>query len=221
MRLFFALIVGTIALGGVAHAQTGGSAAADDKGYVEGVAQSAFGNVTSQSCGVEAGFTVAPRLQIFVEAGKTRDVSTKAIGAAAQVIAGALAQTQSGVGFSVKQPVTFAAAGIRFSLFPAGESTVRPYLLAGVGAARVTQDVKFFVGGSDVTASLQQDPYQIVLGSDLSGSVTKPMFEVGGGVAVPVWKQLLLDFQVRLGRILAEDEAITVGRAGLGIGIRF
>jgi len=44
---------------------------------------------------------------------------------------------------------------------------------------------------------------------------------VGGGVAVPVWKQLVVDFQVRFGRILAEDEAIIVGRAGLGIGIRF
>jgi opacity protein-like surface antigen len=220
MRLFFALIVSTTALGGIAHAQTGASAATDDNGYVVAVGQSAFSNVTSQSFGVEAGFTLAPRLQVFVEAGKIRDVSTKAIGSAAQVIAGALAQTQSGVGFSVKEPVTFAAAGVRFSLVP-GESRVRPYVLAGVGAAKVTQDVKFFVGGSDVTANLQQDPYQVVLGSDLSGSFTKPMLEVGGGVAVPIWKHLLLDFQGRLGRILAEDEAITVGRVGLGIGVRF
>src|SRR4030095_2158365 len=45
------LIVGAsgLVVGGVASAQT------TDRGYVEGVAQSAFGNVTSQSYGVEFG----------------------------------------------------------------------------------------------------------------------------------------------------------------------
>jgi outer membrane protein with beta-barrel domain len=221
MRLLSALIVSTIALGGVAHAQTGAPAAAADNGYVEAVGQSAFGNVTSQSFGVEAGFTVASQLQVFVEAGKTRDVATTALGSNAQKIAGELAVTQTNVAFSVKEPVTFAAAGVRYSLFPPGDSKARPYLMAGLGIASVTQEVAFTVAGTDVTSTLSQSPYFIVLGSDLSGSFTKPMFVFGGGVAYPVWKQLLFDFQFRLGRILAEDEAITVGRVGLGIGVRF
>jgi opacity protein-like surface antigen len=216
MRLVFALLVSTIALAGVAHAQTGATA---DKGYVEAVGQSSFGNVTSQNFGAEVGFTIAPHLQVFAEIGKTRDVATTALGSNAQRMAGALIAVDPNTSYSVKEPVTFGAIGLRFLVPVSGKA--QPYLLGGGGIAKVTPDVKFFVGGSDVTANLQQAPYYLVLGSDLSGSSTKPMFVVGGGVAYPVWKQLLLDFQVRFGRILAEDEAITVGRAGLGIGIRF
>ena len=47
-----------------------------DHGYVEGVIQSAFGNVTSQSYGAEVGFTVRPNLQVFGEVGRVRDVAT-------------------------------------------------------------------------------------------------------------------------------------------------
>jgi opacity protein-like surface antigen len=216
MRLVFALLVSTIALAGVAHAQTGATA---DKGYVEAVGQSSFGNVTSQNFGAEVGFTIAPHLQVFAEIGKTRDVATTALGSNALRMAGALIAVDPNTSYSVKEPVTFGAIGLRFLVPVSGKA--QPYLLGGGGIAKVTPDVKFFVGGSDVTANLQQAPYYLVLGSDLSGSSTKPMFVVGGGVAYPVWKQLLLDFQVRFGRILAEDEAITVGRAGLGIGIRF
>jgi len=199
MRLVFALLVSTIALGGVAHAQTGATA---DKGYVEAVGQSSFGNVTSQNFGAEVGFTIAPHLQVFAEIGKTRDVATTALGSHAQRMAGALIAVDPNTSYSVKEPVTFGAFGLRFLVPVAGKA--QPYLLGGGGIAKVTPDVKFFVGGSDVTANLQQAPYYLVLGSDLSGSSTKPMFVVGGGVAYPVWKQLLLDFQVRFGRIFAD-----------------
>jgi len=218
MRLVFALIVSTIAFGGVARAQTGAPAAAE-KGYVEAVGQSSFGNVTSQNFGAEVGFTIAPHLQVFAEIGKTRDVATSALGSNAQRMAGALTAIDPTASFSVKEPVTFGTFGVRYLVPVSGKA--QPYVLGGGGIAKVTPDVKFFAGGSDVTANLQQAPYYVVLGSDLSGSSTKPMFVVGGGVAVPVWKQLVFDFQVRFGRILAEDEAIMVGRAGLGIGIRF
>ena len=53
MRSFVMLTLGLLALGRVAHAQS-----AAGKGYVEGVAQSAFGNVTSQSYGAEGGFAL-------------------------------------------------------------------------------------------------------------------------------------------------------------------
>src|SRR6267142_2769485 len=191
MRLVFALLVSTIALGGVAHAETGATA---DKGYVEAVGQSSFGNVTSQNFGAEVGFTIAPHLQVFAEIGKTRDVATTALGSHAQRMAGALIAVDPNTSYSVKEPVTFGAIGLRFLVPVSGKA--QPYLLGGGGIAKVTPDVKFFVGGSDETANLQQAPYYLVLGSDLAGSSTKPMFVVGGGVAYPVWKQLLLDFQV-------------------------
>jgi opacity protein-like surface antigen len=134
-------------------------------------------------------------------------------------MAAVVAALDPNTSYSVKEPVTFGALGLRYLLSVSGKA--QPYVLAGGGIAKVTRDVRFFAGGSDVTSNLQQAPYYLVLGSDLSGSATKPMFVVGGGVAYPVWKQLVLDFQVRFGRIFAEDEAITVGRAGLGIGLKF
>jgi hypothetical protein len=216
MRSFVILTVGMLACGRVANAQS--SASKPGNGYVEAVAQSAFGNVTSQSYGAEAGVTVFPNVQIFVEAGQTRNVATTAFSAAAQTIAGALSQTQANAGFSVKEPVTFGAVGARF-LIPVADSKVQPYVMAGGGIAKVSQNATFTVGGTDVTGNLAQ--FNIVLGSDLSGSFSKPMFVLGGGVTYPLWQQLIADFQFRFGRILAEDGGINVTRAGIGIGVRF
>ena len=216
MRVAMAGVLVWIAFSGVVHAQS--AAPPPDKGYVEVVAQSAFGNVTSQSYGVELGFNVLPTLQVFVEAGQTRNVATSRLGTDAQKIAGGLSQTQAGVGYSVKEPVTFGAASVRF-LIPVTGSKAQPYVLAGVGMAKVKQDVVFTVGGNDVTSTLPS--LGVVLGTDLSGEFTKPMFVFGGGVAYPVWQQVIVDAQFRFGRILAEGSAINVSRAGLGLGVRF
>ncbi len=215
MRRFVILILGTLALSSVAHAQSATPSAS--KGYVEGVAQSAFGNVTSQSFGLELGFTVAPKLQVFVDAGRVHNTAPSDMGPSAQVIAGFLSQTQSNVTFSSKQPVTFGLAGVRY-LIPSS-AKVEPYVLAGGGVAQVKKDVTFAVAGSDVTGSLEQ--YGVVLGTDLSGSETKPMLTVGAGVVWPVWQRLVVDFQYRYGRVFTSDQGLNVSRAGIGIGVRF
>jgi hypothetical protein len=216
MRSCVALAVGMLTLAGVASAQTPASASYTDHGYVEGVIQSAFGNVTSQSFGAEVGFTVMPNIQVFAEVGKVRDAATASIGTAAQIIAAGLSQTQANVAFRVKEPVTFGVAGLKFVVPTAG--TLRPYVLAGGGVASVKQDVAFTVGGTDVTSNLPQ--LGVTLGSDLSGTFTKPMVVVGAGAMWP-WQRLVVDLQYRFGRIFAEDEGINVSRAGIGIGVRF
>jgi opacity protein-like surface antigen len=217
MRLGVIVTLGTLALGGVAHAQSA-SAPAATRGYVEAVAQSAFGNVTSQSYGGEIGITVRPNLQVFVEGGQTRDVATAELSAAALIMAGALSQAATGSAFTVREPVSFGAAGVKW-LVPMQGSKVQPYVMAGAGIASVKQDVKFTVNGTDVTSNIQQ--YGIVLGSDLSGSFSKPMLVLGAGVTYPMWQRLVLDLQFRFGRIFAEDAGINVSRLGLGIGFRF
>src|SRR5258708_35362298 len=78
----------------LAQARAQPAAPAPSKGYVEVVAQSAFGNVTSQSFGGELGITVLPSLQIFVDAGRVNNVATAEIGAAAAKIGGYLSRTQ-------------------------------------------------------------------------------------------------------------------------------
>ncbi len=217
MRSFVALAIGMLALSGVANAQTS-PAPAVDRGYAEVNLQSAFGNVTSQSFGAEVGVTLMPNLQVFGEVAKVRDVATTGIGAAAQLIAGFLSQTQTNVTFSVKEPVTFAVAGVKYTIPTTG--TIHPYVLGGAGMATVTQDVAFTVGGSDITSALAST-YGVQLGTDLSGSFTKPMIVVGGGVMWPAWQRLVVDVQFRFGRILAEDGGINVSRAGIGVGVRF
>jgi opacity protein-like surface antigen len=220
MRIFVCVAAATLALGGVARAQPPAASAGErDRGYAEVVLQSAFGNVTSQNFGAEVGVTIVKHVQVFAEVGKTRDVATPALGANAQRIAAHLSTVDPNVSFSVKEPVTFGVLGVRFLLPVPGR--VQPYVLGGAGIAKVTQSVKFFSGGTDVTANLAQPPYYTVLGTDLTGDFTKPVFVVGGGVAYPIWQRILLDFQFRFGRIMAEDDAITVGRAGLGVGVRF
>jgi opacity protein-like surface antigen len=218
MRLSVVFMLGTLASSGVASAQSAPPPAS--KGYVEGVAQSALSNVTSQSFGGELGVTVMPNVQVFVEAGMVHNVATPDISTSAQQIAGALSQTQTNVLYSVKQPVTFGVAGVKYVVPMTGKA--QPYLMGGGGLAKVKQDVTFTVGGTDVTGNLSQGQYgNITLGSDLSGSFTKPMFVVGGGVAWPVWQQVVIDFQYRYGRIFADDGGISVSRAGIGIGVHF
>ena len=79
------------------------------------MAQSAFGNVTSQSYGGEFGYALWRDTQVFVEGGIIRNVATPSLSGGAQTIAGALTQLQSEpVAYSVKQPVTFFAAGVRY-----------------------------------------------------------------------------------------------------------
>src|SRR5437868_5252815 len=66
-------------------------------------AQSAFGNVTSQAFGLEAAFTVASSIDVFLEAGRAVDAAPASTGQGAQVIAGNLAATQANVGFTVAE----------------------------------------------------------------------------------------------------------------------
>jgi opacity protein-like surface antigen len=179
---------------------------------VEGVAQSAFGNQTSQAYGAEAGITVSRKLQVFVEGGTVRNAAPASQGTAAQAVASGL-----GAAYTAKAPVTFGAGGIKY-LIPV-TSKAQPYILAGAGAARVTQDVHFFVAGSDVTSNVTQ--LGAVLGTDLSGSQTKPMVSVGAGVVWPVWQRVIIDLQFRYGRVFLPDQGLNLSRAGIGIGYRF
>jgi opacity protein-like surface antigen len=187
-------------------------------GYVEGIVQSAFGNVTSQSFGGEVGFAVRPALQVFVEAGKIRDTAPSSLGPTAQIIAGYLTQTQSGaVSYSVEQPATFALGGIRYVI--PYDDEIQPYVVGGAGVAHYTRAVGFSVGGTDVTDTIGQ--YGVALGTDLSGSSNKAMVTVGGGVVWNVASPLFVDLQYRYGRIFASGGGINVSRGGIGVGVRF
>jgi opacity protein-like surface antigen len=213
---------GAIVLSGVADAQTRTAAAppspAVEKGYVEGVAQSAFGNVTTQSYGVELGATVRHDLQVFAEFGRIKNVADTTFTGGAGAIANALAQLQpAAVGFSARRPVIFFAGGVKYR--PPTTLKVQPYVLGGFGFATVKNDVAFTLAGSETSASALAQ--YVTFGSDLSGQSTKPLLTLGAGVTWPIWQALLLDFQYRFGRIFTDEQATTTNRAGIGFGVRF
>ena len=214
VRRCAAMTIAGVLLGAAAEAQTADAG----KGYAEFVAQSAFGNVTSQNYGAEFGFTVTPSIQIFLEVGHTLNVATAEISAAAQTMAGALSQSQSNVSYSVKQPQTFGVGGVRY-LLPIGGQKLLPYVALGFGLAKVSNDATFAVAGSDVTSNMSQ--YGIVLGSDLTGGFTKPMLTFGGGVSYTAWRSLVFDVQDPYGHVFAEGQSIDTNRVGLGFGFRF
>jgi opacity protein-like surface antigen len=97
---------------------------------------------------------------------------------------------------------------------PVPSSKVGPYVLVGGGVAKVKRDVTFSTPAGDVSQF-------VTIGRDLSGSETKGMLSVGGGVEVPVWHGLIIDLQYRYGRVFTSDEGLNVHRAGAGIGVRF
>jgi opacity protein-like surface antigen len=214
MRRVLGVAVGLILIANRAGAQTPAPAA--DRGYVMGVADSSFGNVTSQSFGAEIGVTVRPEIQVFGSFGNVRDVSTSEISAGAATVAGALAQLQPGaVTYSVKEPVTFFMGGVRYRIQV--KAPVQPYVNGGMGVASVSKNVTFSIGGVEASSAISQ---LVTLGSDISGDESAVMFSVGGGVVWPAWRQLILDLHFNYGRVSA-DTPISIGRAGLGVGVRF
>jgi opacity protein-like surface antigen len=211
MKTSIVAVLAWTALTGVAAAQS------VSKGYVEGVAQSTFGNVTSQGYGVEAGVSLGINVQVFGEVMRVKDTAPASLLTSAQLIANGLSQTQTNVGYHAEQPAVFGAAGFRF-VFPT-TSSLEPYVLIGGGVAQVEKKVSYTINGTDVTSNLSQ--YGVVLGSDLSGTETKAMVDLGVGLAWPLWQKLVLDFQYRYGRVFLSDEGLNINRAGIGVGVRF
>jgi opacity protein-like surface antigen len=122
---------------------------------------------------------------------------------------------------SVREPANFGAGGVKY-VFPVTRSRMEPYVMGGVGIAKLTKDVTFSVSGADVTSQLAA--LDVQLGSDLSGDFSKAMIVFGAGVDWPFWRQFVVGIQFRVNRIGAENDtakATTVGRVGAAVGIRF
>jgi opacity protein-like surface antigen len=215
MRGSIAAVLVWMALTGAAHAQSAASAASGgpDTGYAEFFAQSSFGNVTSQSYGGELGFTVKPALQIFVEFGWVRNTASDLLSANAQKIASGITAAAGNASYQVKQPVTFGVGGVKYRV-TLENSRVAPYVLAGGGVGAVKRDVTFSTTAGDVNQ-------YATIGSDLSGTETKAMISIGGGVDVAMGRTILLDVQYRYGRVFTSDEGLNINRVGAGLGFRF
>lgn len=213
MRRSAGAILAWVACSGIAYAQAPAAAPQEpSRGYVEGVGQAAFGNVTSQSFGAELGFTIRPELQVFVDGGLVRDAATADLSAGATRIAADISSKAGGGDFRVKQPVTFGIAGIKY-LIPVQSARAQPYVMVGGGAAQVKKDVTFTVAHGSLSD-------YVTLGTDLSGSQTKGMVGAGAGISVALTRWIVADLGYRFGRVFT-SEGVNVNRVGLGVGVRF
>src|SRR5262249_27725791 len=112
----------------------------------------------------------------------------------------------------VKEPVTYFSAGLRYPLATQGKFV--PYALAGFGVGQVKKDVTYTISGGN------PNDY-VTLGDDLSGTSTNSLLNIGAVVACAAYAQLTDDFQFRLMHVFTEGEAMNIGRAGVGVGVRF
>jgi len=206
-----------------ANAQT---AAPAGRYYAEFTPAATLGHMSDSSFGGEAGIRVNDRLEGFLEAGHMGNVATSDNDARAAVVAAFI-----GGSASVVQKANYVDIGVKYRL-PTLAERWRPYVGIGGGVARVRNATHFFVGGNDVTAQLEAGDCpscttNVLLGNDLTGSLTKGLIVIPVGVQTDFARRYLVDISYRFGRILARsgaienDVGISTQRVQVGVGIRF
>lgn len=167
--------------------------------------------------GAEFGIRFRNNFWLTVEGGRLTDIATKSRLDEVAFYA-AFVQRTRGVTASgdITAPTLFALANVRFTA-EKGWQGLRPYVLAGAGAARVELKPEFQVDGQRVVGAIST--YGITLGKDLLGTTNR--FAWGGGVGVTSGDKWYLDLGIRVTRIHTTDHPTTVYRAHVGLGRRF
>lgn len=174
-------------------------------------------NVGAQA-GADLSFKQSSRVTFFVEAAWLQDVVSRRRLGTAETVAAHVAQAQGqAVTASLDIPAWTFTAGAKLFL-TSSETGVRPYVVVQGGAARITLRPEFTIGGTDVTASLDQ--YGVTLGEDLTGSRMTPAYGGGFGIAVDRgdWT---VDAGLRVLSIRTDGQSANVLRIAVGLGRGF
>jgi opacity protein-like surface antigen len=204
---------------------------ADARGYVTGLGGFAVSvdNTTGNAL-VEGGVRIAPRLMLFGNIGRFGNLQADlqpTLDATTTALAGNQGLDVVGGG---SLPATYYAGGLRFEV--PTHSRVLPYVLAGVGVARLNPTAQFTFSsgvmadgstptpGTDVTSAL------ISAGSFTAPqSSTEPMFTFGGGAQVAVAPHWVIDTAYRYSRITADStlnaSPLIANGMTFGFGYRF
>jgi Outer membrane protein beta-barrel domain len=207
---------------GVARAQTtAAQSVPPHKIALEVTGGATLGHTSDASFGGEADYALNPTLDVIVEGAHIGNAATSDFSSRAQAIANAV-----GAGVSASQRVNFLDFGVRYRLpeITPTISRVHPYVTGGLGFAQVKNESTFSVNGNAVPP----DSLGIQLGSDLSGSHTRPFLMLGVGGSVPFQKRYFVDFGYRYGhafKATSESEVVLAGvttqRLQVGVGITF
>jgi opacity protein-like surface antigen len=195
-----------------AHAQTAVPDPGEGARYSAQIdAAATLGHTSASSFGGELDYHLVRQWSVSFEFGRMRNIASSDLQARANLIANQLQSTATPT-----QKATYYDFGVRYRLSPHG--MWHPYLAAGIGAATVTTHTNFQTGANEVS---------VITGVDLDGTVTKPLFVIGGGVTVPFASRYFVDGSYRYGRIFArtgvieKDNGINTQRLQIGVGIRF
>ncbi len=199
----------SLCMASVAQAQT----PAPLRKYLEFAVGPTLGHKSDVSLGVEGAYPLSEGFDVFAEGGRMRNIRTSDLDAAAAVVAQFIGGTAV-----TKQSVGYFDVGVRYLIPTTGQFD--PYVLVGVGAAKVSRSATFAVGGTDVTGQLL-DRFGVQLGGDLLEDETKTLLTFGLGAHFKVSKNLFGDVSYRFGRIFLTDQGLSTNRLQFGIGARF
>ncbi len=183
--------------------------------YLELTVGPTLGHKSDKSVGVEAGMVVAEHLEGFLEGGHIGNAATSDFETRGQKIANAL-----GANLSSVEKVNYFDVGVRY-LVPV-MSSVHPYVAVGVGIAHVATETNLTIGGAPVGSDA------VSLGTDLSGTFTRPLIMFGVGANITFARRFFGDLSYRYGRVSGESDAsevvlaaVPTQRLQFGIGVRF
>lgn len=183
------------------------------RGYVEGIGGLTFGTESATMFGGEIGFDLSENVEVYGSVGRMQNIAPSYINEQLDVLDDVLTALTGQVwDFSVKAPSFFGVGGLKMRV--PMEGNMRPYVLGGIGFGSIDVNISEIDLG-DVTEVLIADGH--LLREDIEA--TKMMFELGGGIEVPVGG-LHLDLGYRFGKFLGIEDA-NVSRAYAGVGFRF
>jgi opacity protein-like surface antigen len=183
------------------------------RGYIEGIGGLTFGTESDGMFAAEVGIDLSPSVEVYGSIGRMQNIAPSYINEQLDVVDDLLTAITGQVwDFNVKAPSLFGVGGLKMR-FPT-EGSVRPYVLGGAGFGSIDVNITEIDLG-DVTETLLADGY--LLRDDIEA--TKFMFEVGGGIEIPIGA-MHFDVGYRFGKFVGMEDA-NVSRAYGGLGYRF
>jgi hypothetical protein len=216
------LMLGTL----LAMATAGTAFAQEPRGFVEGsggVASTSDG--TSGNVGIDVGRQVAPHLIVFGSIGRLRNVEPSLVQPGMDAAVAALGATDVNVIGTARAPATYGLGGVRFSI--PTHAFVTPYLLAGVGIARVTPNARFvYSSGTSLGTTTDMAGQDVTSDVTTAGYFTQPaaqnvaVIRFGGGIQVPLGRSIVGEVGYSVFR-LSTATPVTAQSVTFGLGLRF
>ena len=198
-----------------------------DRAYVAAAGGFAVSpDTTSADALGEVGVRVAPHLLVFGDAGQFHNLQPSGAQPAVDSTTTTLSQMLGlNVMGTARVPAWYSVGGVRYEM--PMQSRVTPYVLGGIGVARLTPTAQFTYSSGTLpdgsTPSVGDDvTSQLVSAGDFTApaATTAFMFTLGGGVEIPVARHWAIDGGYRFSRIAA-DTPVNAQGATFGFAYRF